>query len=118
MSDHPVIAPEDIRPGDVVRISRDVEVRSAIVSDFAPGGLLITDVKAKQYNSAGATLHLVSRPDPNAEAVEALARVMHDDRCSDECCDGCDMGDYEHDAERIIHSARERGWDIVRRAES
>ena len=74
-TEHPVIAPEDIRPGDVVRISRDVEVRSVIVSDFAPGGLLITDVKANHYNSAGATLRLVHRPNPDAEVIKVLRRA-------------------------------------------
>lgn len=106
------IEPADIQPGDVVRITRDVAVNDVVPK--AGGEAWINGMWVVGPGEA----HLVHRPDPDAEAVEALAKVMHDDRCSDECCDGCDMGDYEHDAERIIHSARDRGWDVVRRAES
>lgn len=103
------IDPADIRPGDVVErrlVDRVTVLRNEgdVIRGTRPDGVevgLSTEIPI-------ATWHLVHRPDPDAEAVEALARSIHGvgvifERSELRLC-----------AEQLA-ALREQGWDVVRR---
>lgn len=97
------IDPADIRPGDVVRIVREVTVEQVAAKDCGEAWLNLTWVA-----SPGVTF-LVSRPDPDAKAVEALAaRAFGNPPDSDDL----------DEARCLLKALRDGGWDVVRRAES
>lgn len=106
MSDTPTpIDPEDIRPGDVVRIAYEVTCERV-----DRHGIILASSGYSFNPHDDATWHLVSRPDPDAEAVEALAKLVYD-------ISHPDADDLEASRE-ALRDLREQGWDVVRRAES
>lgn len=104
------IDPADIRPGDTFRLTHEATCEQI---DKRTGDIVSTrgDVFAP-VTVEGMAWHLVHRPDPDAEAVEALARTVygvHQD----------DMDDYDRaNMRQALAALRESGWDVVRRAES
>lgn len=105
------IDPADIRPGDVFRLTHEATCKQI---DKRTGDIVSTigDVFAPA-TVEGVTWHLVSRPDPDAEArVCAWAEYRKDYAPNPH---------HEAAAHKAFvagwQAAREQGWDVVRRAD-
>lgn len=108
MSDTPTpIDPADIRPGDVFQV---VYTGTCEEIESAHSVIRTTEGDAFDMEDTDGTWHLVYRPDPDAEAVEAIdvatAREVHRRKTKREW------------AADTLAALREQGWDVVRRAES
>lgn len=100
------IDPADIRPGDVVRVVEEFTIVKCDDYMIHGGGYTFST-----GDVPGRTWHLVHRPDPDAEAVEALAEFLHEDS-------GCEDA-WPCQSGAPYHRNRARAaLDLVRRAES
>ena len=91
------IDPADIRPGDTFRLIHEATCENVLAS-----GPTILTTRGDTFDAVqleGMTWLLVHRPDPDAEAVEALEAAGINGRAH-------------------LAWLREQGWDVVRRAES
>lgn len=92
-----------VRPGDVLDITYRVTVTA--VSEECD---IETDDRQREHNlhAFNATGHLVHRPDPDAEAVEAIRAAM--------IAGPSDTSGLPY-VRNILQELREQGWDLTRR---
>lgn len=108
LDDPTTIDPADIRPGDTFRLTHEATCERLVARSQTIIATSGDSFDAVQLD--GMTWFLVHRPDPDAEAVEALAKNVFDISHPD-----------AYDRENIalaLAALREQGWDVVRRAES
>ena len=126
------IKPEDVRPGMVVeRRNSETYVGGRVKS--TSGLYILTDAGTVAWSFnyervfQGWTLWLVEDApepvDPDAEAVERMAKEVHDRNCADVGCRDWDgHGEstrkaWREDARVVIRNLRAQGFDVTARAE-
>jgi hypothetical protein len=123
------IKPEDVRVGMVVeRRKDDAAMRDRVhLIDNALIGLTGFCLWMPEYAAVGWSLWLVEDApepvDPDAEAVERMAKEVHDRNCADGGCRDWDgHGEstrkaWREDARVVIRNLRAQGFDVTPRAE-
>lgn len=99
------VDPAHIQPGDVFCVTYEATCKRVTKSGIVFG---TNGYAFDPRDDDGATWFLVHRPDPDAEAVEALARFLHDEGgCGDPFGDCISTTEnYRNYARRIIEFQR------------
>ena len=102
-----LIDPADIRPGDVFTLTYE-----ATCERVDRHGIIIATNGYSFNRQDAATWHLVHRPDPDAEAVQAIRSASYNIHHAGERMDPL-PGLPE--ATDLLEKLREQGWDVTRR---